>query len=138
MTKTMFAGDPTPELSASVREDMEAAALDSLRRGRSPSPRELRLTYGFTAAQVDAYGDDAIAAAQTAIARFSPADARIAQLASISVDQIMGVAHRVWGARDPCDAACTVSVRETLAMASLLLTAEEHLRARLLKEGDPV
>ena len=138
MTRTRFHGDPTPCLSASVRDDMEEAALDSLRQGREPSPHELRLTYGFTHAQVDAFGDDAIAGAQRVIAQPSSADARIARLQPITVDEVMGVAQRVWLARDPCDAACTVSVRETLAMASLLLTAEEHLRARLLKEGDAV
>lgn len=136
MTTSNLAGAPAPDFSASVRADMEAAALDCLRLGRTLSLRTLRVAYGFNADQVAAFGGDAIAAARASLARLSPADARVARLETISVDQVMAVAHRVWGARDPCDAACTVSVREVLGMASVLIDAEQHLRVRLLKEGE--
>jgi hypothetical protein len=53
-----------PILDAETREDMELCALDALRLdGKPATPAELHDRYGFTAGQVAAHAEPAIAAA---------------------------------------------------------------------------
>ncbi len=60
------AGDPTPVLTESVRQDMEASALDCLRKNKVCTLDQLAHLYSFTTHQVAVWGRDAIAAARAA------------------------------------------------------------------------
>lgn len=59
-TRRAFIGDPTPQLTRTIREDMEASALDAFLTLGDCSATLLRERYGFQPHQVEAHGHLAI------------------------------------------------------------------------------
>lgn len=59
-------GDGCPRLTAAIREDMVASALDCLRRHGDVTGEDLERRYGFTSAQVLDHGATAVAGAYRA------------------------------------------------------------------------
>lgn len=59
-TRRRFYGDPTPQLTRTICEDMEASALDAFLTLGDCSPTLLRERYGFQPHQVDAHSAVAI------------------------------------------------------------------------------
>lgn len=62
---------------------------------------------------------------------------RLAALASMTTEEVMAVAYRVARCEDPLRAATNLSQREIIGMAEALVTTEEALRRRLLRETPP-
>lgn len=60
MTRTIVRGDPTPQLTKQIEEDMRASALDAFHRYGNCSGDLLQFTYGFTCHQVDCFAAEAI------------------------------------------------------------------------------